>query len=221
MEAVRLAPGEPTDPRLQPWDLRSEIQMRTIRLVKPDRTPLPVSGNVQRKRAVDGDWESCASFDRGVARCITTMVPSDLMIWVEDYGWFLRRQVMGDLEVSVPEPHDFRIVFDGLPAIPREARVSVVAKTGPEWGRAQGFPEGYSPIVRSGLKRNSNQVDVRIVEPVAVTLSFVVRGNDQERTVHTENVVLETGKPEVHVQAPQQLVALIAQLVGSIQSGGR
>lgn len=213
MDAVRLAPGEPTDARLQPWDLRNEIQLRTMRLRKSDGSLLPTSGYVQRKRANDGQWESCTSIYNGVGKCITTMVPSDLLLSIEGHGTFLRRQVMGDLDLVVPEPQRFRVVLEGLPRVTTEAPFHAELLAGPEWARAQGMPDGTNPVVGTTWKPVEGLFEVVLVEPVRATLRLVQRLPNDRIVLMQQEVTFEAGKPEVRVQTPPNAIAAMQPFV--------
>ena len=218
IEAVRIMPGEPTDPRLQPWDLRSTIQLMTIRARSAEGRSLDVRGEVNRRRRIDGEWEGSGSFDNGVAQFLTTAEPVDLCVQIEGYGPFLLTNVQGTVDLVLPQPVTVRIQVDDLPPIKDEARFHADLVTVEGWARSRGLMEDSSAVIDCEWDATTRICSATVVAGAAATMRFVryvqVNGEDQEEVLGQVPLLFSDGKSEVHVSVPASVRATLLPWFG-------
>lgn len=212
LEGVRIFPGEDPDPRLLPWDLRSTVQMLTVRLRREDGSKLQAWGDVYRKRALDGEWESCASFDNGIAQSLTTAVPADLFVEISEHGFFRRSGVLGSLDLVVPEPQTATVTVEGLSPLRDGApfRLHVSAEVAESWRRANGLPDMANPVVDSTWDEATATMTLRMSQPAEVVLTFQKNVGEDWQEVGSVSVGLDAKDKTKKVPAPPAVVALIA-----------
>ncbi len=211
IDGVRIGVDEPPDPRLQPWDLRSTIQLLTVRLKRPDGSRLQATGSVFRRRDLDAEWESAASLENGVAQFLGNSSPADLYVWVDEHPPMRRTGVIGTLDLVVPEPVETRIVLDGVAPIATGARV-IAEVDDFAWARAQGLPDWASPAVEFLWHCEEAAAVAKLTPPVDFSLR-IYRALDDNR--HEElgvvPVSMRDGQKEVRVAVPPALRAALAQ----------
>lgn len=210
LAGVRIGIDEPKDPRLQPWDLRSTVQLMTIRLRKSDGSRFTGLGSVYRRRAIDGEWEGGASFENGVAQFLGNTSPADLVLAVEDHPLIRRTGVIGSLDVVVPDLVDVRIVFDDVAPIATAARVQVEVAEG--WSEAQGLPDWSSPAAAFDWRCEEAAVVAKLTPPVDFSMRvFCVKGEEEQEELGVVPVSVRDGQKEVRVAVPPALRAALAQ----------
>ena len=211
IDGVRIGTDEPKDPRLHPWDLRSVIQLLTVRLKRPDGSRMQTSGSVFRRRDADGEWESAASLENGVAQFLGNSSPADLYVWIDGHPPIRRTGVIGTLDLVLPAPIETRIVLDGVAPIATAARIVAQIDEG-AWAKAQGLPEWVSPAVAFDWLCEEAAAKVKLAPPVDFSLRiYRVLGEDRSEELGVVPVSVREGQKEVRVAVPPALRAALAQ----------
>ena len=211
IDGVRIGVDEPKDPRLHPWDLRSVIQLLTVRLKRPDGSRMQTSGSVFRRRDADGEWESAASLENGVAQFLGNSSPADLYVWIDGHPPIRRTGVIGTLDLVLPEPIETRIVLDGVAPIATAARIVAVIDAG-AWAKAQGLPDWVSPAVAFDWLCEEATAKAKLTPPVDFSLRiYRVLGEDRSEELGVVPVSVREGQKEVRVAVPPALRAALAQ----------
>lgn len=231
IEGVRVMPGEPTDPRLQPWDLRSTIQLMTVRTRSPEGQKLEVGGDISRRRRIDGEWEGSGSFERGVAQFLTTSEPVELFADVSGYGPFLLSNVQGPVDLVLAPPRDVSIHLDDLPPLRTDgdARLAVSLVTAGGWAKARGLVEWASAVIDSEWDPKSRSLRAKLAAGAQVAIHFgryvESRGDYRQEELALVPIAIPDDKNEVHVTLPESTRAALqpwfAPQVEGAANGGR
>lgn len=211
IDGVRIGIDEPPDPRLQPWDLRGTIQLLTVRLRRPDGSRVQMWGNVFRRRDLDGEWESAASFENGVAQFLGNSSPADLLIQIDGHPSVRRGGVIGTLDLVLPEPIETRIVLDGIAPISSDAQI--VAEIDDEgWAKAQRMPDWASPAVEFEWLCEEAAATAKLTPPADFSLRlYRALDEDRREDLGVVPVSVREGQKEVRVAVPPALRAALAQ----------
>lgn len=231
IDAVRVMPGEPTDPRLQPWDLRSTIQLMTVRTRTPEGQKLEVGGDISRRRRIDGEWEGSGSFERGVAQFLTTSEPVELFAEVSGYGPFLLSNVQGAVDLVLAPPRSVTIHVDDLPPLRTdvEARLVVSLVTAEGWGKTRGLVEWASAVIEYEWDPTARSLRAKLAAGAQVAIHFgryvESRGDYQEEELALFPIAIPDDKNEVHVTLPDAARAALSPWFGppveASANGGR
>ena len=226
MDSVRIGVGEPMDPRLQPWDLRSTIRVMTIRTRGADNKLLEGWHSVYRRSIRDGSWESCASLENGIAQFLTTATALDLALDLEDRGFVRRSGVIGDLDLVVPEPQSVVVHVEGMPRMRNNAPMAIQASVPEDWGTQHGLPDWANPVIESEWDRDTRKLTVRLAQPCAFHVDFQRRQNDDWASIALVPCVVAAGQKELRIQAPPEVVTaaqafLDPEPVPAPSNGGR
>ncbi len=208
MDGVRVMADEPPDARLLPWDLRSSIQLLTVRARSPEGRTVDAWGEVYRRRELAGDWENCESIQGGIGQCLAPATPSDLFVALDGHGVFHRRNVMGTVNLTVPEPIVATIQLDGLPKLLDTTPLRIEAAPAQGWATAKGMPEWADPILDTEWDVAKNLVRLRLAQPVDAVLRFVLDAN--ETVVATVPVQVTDPARTMHLSMPAAAVAALA-----------
>ncbi len=206
MDSVRVAVGEPSDPRLKPWDLRSTIRVMTIRARGADNKLLEGWSSVYRRNIRDGSWESCASLENGIAQFLTTATALDLVFDFDDRGFLRRNAVIGDLDLVVPEPQTVVVHVEGMPRMRHDAPMPIHANVPEEWATQNGLPDWIEPVISSAWDRDERTLTVRLAQPCTFRVDFLRQQNGEWSSIALVPCVVAAGQKELRIQAPPQVV---------------
>ena len=207
MDGVRVGVGQPMDPRLEPWDLRSTIRVMTIRARSEDNKLLDGWGSAYRRSISDGSWESCASFENGIAQFLTTATALDLCFDFEDRGFTRRSGVIGDLDLVVPAPHSVVVHVDGMPRLRHDAPVAIHANVPEDWAKQNGLPDWTDPVLGSDWDRDARTLTVRLAQPCTFRVDFMRSQNEEWSSIALVPCAVAAGQKELRIQAPAEVVA--------------
>lgn len=226
MDGVRIGVGQPMDPRLQPWDLRSTIRVMTIRARGTDNKLLEGWRSVYRRSIRDGSWEGCSSLENGIAQFLTTATALDLALDLEDRGFVRRSGVIGDLDLVVPEPQSVVVHVEGMPRMRSDAPLAIQASVPEDWGTQHGLPDWANPVIDSEWDRDARKLTVRLAQPCAFRVDFQRRQNDDWVSITLVPCAVTAGQKELRIQAPAEVVTaaqafLDPEPVPAPSNGGR
>lgn len=223
MEGVRIFPGEAPDPRLMPWDLRSAVQMLTVRLRRADGSMFDGWGDIYRKRALDGEWESCSSFEAGIAQSLTTAVPADLFIEVGEHGFYRRSGVLGSLDLVVAEPRSVVVKIEGWPKLRAGVPfgLGLDVEPSPRWLAAAGLPDFANPVVDYEWEPEKGELTLKLSQAADVDLAFSTATEQESKPLATLTVSVADGEKEKKVAVPPAVVAATAAWIERDPGAGR
>lgn len=210
LDGVRVEAGGAPDARLLPWDLRPSIQLLTVRTVSADGRRLAVSGFASRRRALDGEWETCGSFEDGVLQALTLAEPADLLFTLHGYGMVRRAGVLGALDLVLQEPAAVTMQLDELPPLLAEAPLRVDVRPTPGWAAAHALPEHASPIVDTATDLGTRSVRLKLVADVEATVHFICT-SEPEVELAVVLCALATTKTTVRVAVPPAVTTAMAR----------
>lgn len=124
VDDIVVAPDATVDPRLDPWDLRSALQLLQVQAVDAYGRPVETGGTVYR-RDEHGDWLWSGYFEADLARSLLPNQPFDLLVCFDRGGVATVANAMGFVQVAVPSPTSVAVALEGWPELIAGAPIEV------------------------------------------------------------------------------------------------
>jgi hypothetical protein len=221
LDAVRVFADEPTDARLQPWDLRGHVQMTTIRLLRADGTRLDANGEVYRRDPSTSEWANCGSIENGVAQFLTTAAPSDLAFEVFHRGTFRQNGVLGVVDVFVPEPRSVAVALRGLPKLQDGTHLACSVELVDGWHAANGLPDSEGPLFGSEWDEPEQRLRLQVSQAAEVDVEVHRCTGDQSELVGRLRIVVPADRESIEVPCPATMVAALQPFAYKRTGGSR
>lgn len=204
---LRIAPGQPLDPRLDPLDLRDVLQVMRIRAMSTTGAPLDADGEVQFRTADTDGWVGWVYLRHGVAECPVPRRPVDVLVHADGYTPDLRLAASGSFEVALRPLREMRVVFDGMP--PGVSELPWIA----ELHLAEPWATRFVALDSDCLAEAWDWADdcrsakLRVADMPGLELVFLWKGAADH--MYEAHGVVRSGEAEMRVALPADLVAYL------------
>lgn len=181
IDGIVLAAGSPPDPRLEPWDLRDQLQLLHVHAVDGMGRPVRVGGDVSR-RDEQGAWVSCGWFDEGIASSLLPNRPFDLVGSFTSGGYATVANAIGSTQMIVPTPQAVTITLQGMPELVPDAPIEVDVVVAEAALSARNLPDVrlVGPVT---WRRQQHTLSFELFAPAAGSVRFLRRGQDDQHEV--------------------------------------